>query len=63
MMKNVISLFKMVLEINGFQIDAYTDPSAALSSFKPNSYGFHQLKGSVGAVTHPIANQIISLFI
>jgi DNA-binding response OmpR family regulator len=36
---DVISLFKMVLEMNGFEIDAYTDPAAALSNFKPNSYG------------------------
>jgi two-component system CheB/CheR fusion protein len=36
---DVISLFKMVLEMNGFEVDAYTDPAEALSSFKPNSYG------------------------
>jgi len=36
---DVISLFKMVLEMNGFEVDVYTDPAAALSSFKPNSYG------------------------
>ncbi|MDQ3838756.1 MAG: response regulator [Thermoproteota archaeon] len=36
---DVISLFKMVLEMNGFEVDAYTDPTAALSNFKPNSYG------------------------
>ncbi|MDP9498888.1 MAG: response regulator [Thermoproteota archaeon] len=36
---DVISLFKMVLEMNGFEIDAYSDPEAALSNFKPNSYG------------------------
>jgi DNA-binding response OmpR family regulator len=36
---DVISLFKMVLEMNGFEVDAYTDPAAALSNFKPNSYG------------------------
>ena len=36
---DVISLFKMVLEMNGFEVDAYTDPAAALSRFKPNSYG------------------------
>src|SRR5918995_4206587 len=36
---DVISLFKMVLEMNGFEVDAYTDPVAALSNFKPNSYG------------------------
>jgi two-component system CheB/CheR fusion protein len=36
---DVISLFKMVLEMNGFEIDAYSDPEEALSNFKPNSYG------------------------
>jgi DNA-binding NtrC family response regulator len=36
---DVVSLFKMVLEMNGFEIDAYSDPEAALSNFKPNSYG------------------------
>jgi DNA-binding NtrC family response regulator len=36
---DVISLFKMVLEMNGFEIDAYSDPEAALFNFKPNSYG------------------------
>jgi DNA-binding NtrC family response regulator len=36
---DVISLFKMVLEMNGFEVDAYSDPEAALSNFKPNSYG------------------------
>jgi two-component system CheB/CheR fusion protein len=37
--EDVISVFKMVLEMNGFEVDAYTDPVAALSNFKPNSYG------------------------
>jgi DNA-binding NtrC family response regulator len=36
---DVISLFKMVLEMNGYEVNAYTDPAAALSNFKPNSYG------------------------
>jgi DNA-binding NtrC family response regulator len=36
---DVISLFKMVLEMNGFEVDAYTDPAAALSNFKPKTYG------------------------
>ncbi len=36
---DVISLFKMVLEMNGYEVDAYNDPSEALSNFKPNSYG------------------------
>jgi DNA-binding response OmpR family regulator len=29
----------MVLEMNGFEVVAYTDPLAALSDFKANSYG------------------------
>jgi two-component system catabolic regulation response regulator CreB/two-component system response regulator ChvI len=33
---DVISLFKMVLEMNGFEVEAYTDPTAALSNFKSN---------------------------
>ena len=37
--EDVISLFKMVSEMNGFEVDAYTDPAEALSSFKPNLYG------------------------
>src|SRR5215217_6271407 len=36
---DVISLFKMVLEMNGYEVDAYNDPLEALSNFKPNSYG------------------------
>jgi DNA-binding response OmpR family regulator len=36
---DVISTFKMILEMNRFEVDAYNDPLAALSSFKPNSYG------------------------
>jgi PleD family two-component response regulator len=36
--KDVISLFKMVLEMNGFEVDSYTDPLAVLSDFKANSY-------------------------
>jgi PleD family two-component response regulator len=32
--KDVISLFKMVLEINGFEVDSCTDPLAVLSDFK-----------------------------
>jgi DNA-binding response OmpR family regulator len=37
--EDVISLFKMVLEMNRFEVDDDTDPAAALSNFKPNSYG------------------------
>jgi len=29
----------MILEMNGYEVDAYDDPSEALSNFKPNSYG------------------------
>jgi DNA-binding NtrC family response regulator len=36
---DVISLFKMVLEMNDYKVDAYTNPLEALSNFKPNSYG------------------------
>jgi DNA-binding response OmpR family regulator len=36
--KDIILLFKMVLEMNGFKADTYTDPSLVLSNFKPNSY-------------------------
>jgi DNA-binding NtrC family response regulator len=36
---DVISVFKMVLEMNGFEVDAYDNPLSVLSNFKPNSYG------------------------
>jgi DNA-binding response OmpR family regulator len=36
--KDTILVFKMVLEMNGFEADLYTDPSLVLSNFKPNSY-------------------------
>src|ERR671910_1457950 len=36
---DVISTFKMILEMNGVEVDAYTNPTLALSNFKPNSYG------------------------
>ena len=36
---DLTSLFKMVLEMNGFEVDSYNDPLLALSNFKPNSYG------------------------
>ena len=36
---DVISVFKMVLEMNGYEVDAYNNPLEALSNFKPNSYG------------------------
>ena len=36
---DVIIVFKMVLEMNGFEVDAYDNPLSVLSNFKPNSYG------------------------
>jgi len=36
---DVISLLKMVIEMNGFEVDGYTDTLGALSNFKVNSYG------------------------
>jgi two-component system, OmpR family, response regulator ChvI len=35
---DITKLVRMVLEINGFVVDAYTDPTVALSSFKPRLY-------------------------
>jgi two-component system, OmpR family, response regulator ChvI len=29
----------MILEMNGFEVDAYDNPLSVLSNFKPNSYG------------------------
>jgi two-component system catabolic regulation response regulator CreB/two-component system response regulator ChvI len=31
-------LSKIVLEQNGFKVDSFNDPLAALSNFKPDSY-------------------------
>src|ERR687887_1224549 len=36
---DVIIVFKMVLEMNGFEVDAYGNALSALDNFKPNSYG------------------------
>ena len=36
---DLTSMFKMVLEMNGFNVDAYNDPLLALHDFKANSYG------------------------
>ena len=36
---DVVSIFKMILELNGFEVDAYTNPLSALSKFKPNEFG------------------------
>lgn len=37
---DVISLFKMVLEMNGFEVDAYNNPLEASSNFKPGFIRF-----------------------
>src|SRR5919112_4638897 len=34
---DLISIFKMVLEMNDFEVDAYNDPLLALSNFKQNA--------------------------
>jgi two-component system C4-dicarboxylate transport response regulator DctD len=36
---DLISIFKMVLEMNDFEVHAYNDPLSALSNFKQNAYG------------------------
>ena len=36
---DVISVFKMILEMNGYEVDAYTSPATALENFKPDFYG------------------------
>ena len=36
---DLISIFKMVLEMNDFEVDAYNDPLSALFNFKKNAYG------------------------
>ena len=33
-----LALFTMILETGGYCVDGFTDPNAALSKFKPNSY-------------------------
>jgi two-component system response regulator ChvI len=35
---DIIYSIKKVLEINGFVVDSYTDPTLALSNFKPGLY-------------------------
>ena len=35
--QDIISVFKMVLEMNDFEVDAYNDPLLALSNFKQNA--------------------------
>jgi CheY-like chemotaxis protein len=36
--KDHLKLFTLILEYQGFTLDTYSDPSAALSQFKPNYY-------------------------
>jgi two-component system, OmpR family, response regulator ChvI len=36
---DVVSTFQMILEMNGFEVEAYTSPISALSNFKPNDFG------------------------
>ncbi|MFL6470110.1 MAG: response regulator [Nitrososphaeraceae archaeon] len=36
---DLTSMFKMVLEMNGFEVDVYNDALLALYDLKPNSYG------------------------
>jgi DNA-binding NtrC family response regulator len=36
---DIISVFKMVLEMNDFEVDTYNDPLSALANFKQNAYG------------------------
>ncbi|MFL6347270.1 MAG: response regulator [Nitrososphaeraceae archaeon] len=36
---DLTSMFKMVLEMNGFEADAYNDALLALYDLKPDSYG------------------------
>jgi two-component system, OmpR family, response regulator ChvI len=36
---DVISVFKMILEMNGYEVDAYTSPITALENCKPDLYG------------------------
>jgi two-component system, OmpR family, response regulator ChvI len=35
----IVSIFKMILEMNNFDVDGYTNPELALSNFKPNEFG------------------------
>jgi two-component system, OmpR family, response regulator ChvI len=36
---DVVSTFKMILEMNGYEVDGYTNPLSALSNFRPNEFG------------------------
>lgn len=35
----IVSIFKMILEMNNFEVDGYTNPLSALLDFKPNEFG------------------------
>jgi len=35
---DIVYIMKKSLEQNGFEVDAFTDPTKALSHFKPNTY-------------------------
>lgn len=36
---DIVSTFKMILEMNNFEVDGYTNPLSALSNFRPNEFG------------------------
>lgn len=36
---DVVSTFQMILEMNGFEVEAHTSSISALSNFKPNEFG------------------------
>jgi DNA-binding response OmpR family regulator len=36
--QDIISVFRVVLEMNDFEVDAYNEPLLALSNFKQNAY-------------------------
>jgi DNA-binding NtrC family response regulator len=36
---DVVSTFQMILEMNSFEVEAYTSPTSALSNFKPSEFG------------------------
>jgi two-component system, OmpR family, response regulator ChvI len=41
---DITSTFDMILQMNGFEVDSYSDPISALSNFKPNSYSLALLE-------------------
>jgi two-component system, OmpR family, response regulator ChvI len=36
---DVVSTFQMILEMNGFEVEAYTSTTCALSNFRPDEFG------------------------